>query len=150
MDAVSEVLANGGNFPADLLAASNRKSKWTRSKGVKLGLAWFLIGTFFLLPLAAAITGGRIPGFLLVLGFMGGLLMMILSAIFLPSDKKRPVVDPAFAPAQPIGFTGPANLRVLPPEQSIPVSAGHWRTPDTNELAEPHSVVDNTTKLFKE
>ena len=49
---VSEVLSHGGFLP-QLANLQKNKKFFTRQNGLKIGLVWFLIVTFLLVPLAA-------------------------------------------------------------------------------------------------
>lgn len=155
LDLIAEVVANRGTLPV-LEQLNQKQSGLTRSKGVKYGLAWFLVSTFLLTPLFALLDFDDLVALTAVLGFVGGILMMVFSAIFLPGKPKAdfysnqnqiPVSSPNF-------LSGNAGANVLPPQQSIPVEnyasppANSWRG-ETNDLL-PTSVTEGTTKLLNE
>ncbi|HSK71914.1 MAG TPA: zinc ribbon domain-containing protein [Pyrinomonadaceae bacterium] len=153
---VAQVLGYGGSLP-QLAEIYNKPKGWfTRSNGWKLGLAWFLILTFLFTPIFAIMGGDEIVAFTAVLGFMGGLLIILFSFMFL---KKEPQTWDAeqLAPSQTArdynALHGNASQNVLPPQQSVPTSAyvppmNSWKAPDTGDLARPGSVTEGTTKLL--
>lgn len=160
---VSEILLNGGTLP-QLIQAQNAGNQklLTRSNGLKFGLAWFLVGTFLLTPLAAITDIDELAAAFAVFGFIGGVLIMILSLLFLEKTPKtfpsaagniyqtNNYLSGAPAPAAP--------QNALPPQQTYPAqqdfvppvgAAGNWKAPDTGELTgRPHSVTEGTTKLL--
>lgn len=150
---VSEILANGGVLP-QLAELHNRKNKkiLTRRNGVKFGLAWFLIITFILTPLAAIADIEEAAAAFAVIGLMGGLLIMLLSWLFLEAEKK--VWQPEMTYQQTNFIAPQTNQNALPPQQSYPVqdfvppTAGSWKAPNTGELVRP-SVTEETTKLLR-
>lgn len=151
---VSEILANGGSLP-QLAALSEQKKFLTRKTGFKISLIWFLTGTFLLTPILAISNADPLVPVVAILGFMGGLLMMLFSWLFLENETKY-AAGPVSYPDQ----TTQANLygrsadrNVLPPQQAEPTSTfvppmNSWKAPDTGELVEPGSVTENTTKLL--
>ncbi|HLM00351.1 MAG TPA: zinc ribbon domain-containing protein [Pyrinomonadaceae bacterium] len=159
---VSEILAHGGVLPQ--LADLHRKKKkfWTRKNGFKIGLVWFLVVTFLLTPLAAIADLDEGVAVLGVLGFMGGLLMMLLSRLFLEDEPKFSQFETPYQAAATTGaavsnyLSGNASHQnaALPPQQSQPAhqdfvpAPGSWKAPNTGELV-PHSVTDETTKLLR-
>ncbi|HEX8736530.1 MAG TPA: zinc ribbon domain-containing protein [Pyrinomonadaceae bacterium] len=150
---VSEILAHGGVLPQ--LADLNQKKKkfWTRKNGLKIALLWFLILTFLLTPLAAIADAEDGAGVFAILGFSGGLLMMLLSFMFLENEPKFAQLESPYQTANYLSGKG-ASQNALPPQQSQPVqdfvppAAGAWKAPNTGELV-PHSVTDGTTKLLQ-
>jgi Uncharacterized protein conserved in bacteria len=149
---VSELLAHGGFLPQLAELYSNKNKKFlTRKNGVKIGLAWFLLLTFLLTPLAALAGLEEGTATLAVLGFMGGLLMMLFSVIFLEGEKKSLPLESNYQAANFMG--GQVNQHTLPPQQSQPVQdfvppADSWKAPNTGEYAKPPSVTEETTKLL--
>lgn len=154
LDLVAEVVANRGTLPV-LEQISQRQTFYNRSTGIKFGLAWFLTLTFLLTPLFAVLDWDDVASVTAILGSIGGILIMVFSAIFLP--KKT---DANFYPNQnQIPASSPNYLKTnagvaLPPPQSIPVEnyvqppANSWRG-DTNDLHRT-SVTEETTKLLNE
>lgn len=154
---VSEIVAHGGFLP-QLAELENKNEKWlTRRFGLKVSLFWFLLLTFILVPLAAITDAPEelIAG-LAVLGFCGGILMMMLSFLFLKSEKKssKSQADYPNEGVAPQHLRGNQNQTALPPQTSQPVSsyappaAGLWKAPETGDLV-PNSVTEGTTKLLR-
>ena len=155
MGVVSELLAHGGFLPQ--LADWNKKNKkWlTRKNGLKFGLAWFLVMMFIVTPIFAILGADEILPCSGVLGFMGGILIMLFSWMFLPSETKNTALPEAY----PNMNTTPQFLHesrtqtALPPQQTYPAQsyappANSWKAPDTGELTRPGSVTEGTTKLL--
>ncbi|HEX8367554.1 MAG TPA: hypothetical protein VF604_03220 [Pyrinomonadaceae bacterium] len=150
---VSEILAHGGVLP-QLADLHNKKKKFlTRKNGLKIGLIWFLLFSFLLTPLAGIAGLEEGAGVVAILGFSGGLLMMLVSWMFLENEPKFSQFDPSYQTNSYLsGNAAPQNA--LPPPQSQPVrdfvppAAGAWKAPNTGELV-PHSVTDGTTKLLQ-
>ena len=160
MGVVSEVLANGGTLP-QLFELNNKKSLWTKANGAKFSLVWFLFLCVLVTPILGILGGDEIVGLTAVLGFVGGLFILIFSALFLPGASKFKTNDfyagqENLSPAQFMGnqnLTGNQQQNALPPPQTqnaqdyvSPVSG--WKAPDTGELVRP-SVTEGTTKLLK-
>jgi hypothetical protein len=151
---VSELILHGGFLPQLIDAPKNKK--WlTRKNGIKFGLVWLLLITFLLLPLAAIAGAEEGAAFLAIVGFVGGLLMMLFSWMFLEAEAKNYAAD--FAPnanAAPQFFSRNQAQNALPASQSQPAQsyaapANSWKAPDTGELARPGSVTEGTTKLLR-
>lgn len=151
---ISNILANGGVLPQLFDAPKNKK--WlTRKNGLKFGLVWFLVITFLLVPLAAIAGAEEGVAFFAVVGFMGGLLMMLFSWMFLDAETKfyTPDVQPNQYPS-PNYFAPHQTPNALPPQQTQPAQsyappANSWKAPDTGELTRPGSVTEGTTKLLR-
>lgn len=159
---VSEILAHGGVLP-QLADLQRKKKKYlSRKNGLKISLVWFLLFTFLLAPLGGIAGLEEGAGVIAVLGFSGGLLMMLVSWMFLENEPKFPFQQQIEAPYQPAAANylggNAARQNALPPQQSQPAqqdfvapptsAAGAWKAPDTGELV-PHSVTDGTTKLLQ-
>jgi hypothetical protein len=91
-----------------------------------------------------------------VLGIFGGLLLVIISFLFLDnkfdySSASSVNFRSDYMPQNLSGANAPQNA--LPPQQSVPVSSyippapGKWQT--TNDLSAPSSVTEPTTKLLE-
>jgi hypothetical protein len=153
LNLVAEVVAGGGTLPE--LERFYRKSKFlNRSNGLKFGLAWFLVITFLLTPLLAVMDFDTLVAITAILGFMGGLMIMLFSLMFLekePKSASSAEVIPATA-ANPSYLHGAAGKNALPPQQTYPVSdytrppVESWRS-NTDDLP-PASVTEETTKLL--
>lgn len=154
LDLIAEVVANGGTLP--ILQQLNQKQEGlTRSKGVKFGLVWFLTLTFLLTPIFGILDLDEFAGISAVLGFVGGILIMVFSAIFLPKKTDANFYsNPNQIPANTPSYLKTNAANVLPPQQSVPVEhyvsppANSWRG-DTNDL-QPTSVTEQTTKLLSD
>jgi hypothetical protein len=151
---ISEVLANGGVLPQ--LAALNKKRKlFSRKNGLKLALIWTVFFWFLLTPLfgiAGAEEATAIPA---ILGFFGGVFLVLISFLFLNDNPKLAGSQTANfrSDFMPQNLSGNAQQNALPPQQSVPASsyvppqAGKWQT--TNDLVTPPSVTEPTTKLLQ-
>lgn len=156
MSGIAEVVANGGAIPGSTQTVPLQKDS-PRRRGIKQGLMLFLVGCFLVLPLVIILTvnlrlGPSLAIITGILSFCGGLLRMLYAAMFEEGIAQM-------LPSAPANFAGlyvanPAQnqqLGALPQHQSIPADAyvnpGSWR--ETNDLVEPGSVVDSTTKLFE-
>jgi hypothetical protein len=149
---VSEILAHGGVLPQLADLHSKKKKFWTRKNGLKIGLVWFLVVTFLLTPLAAIADLEEGVAVIGILGFVGGLLMMFLSWMFLENETTLSQIETPYQTANYLSGND-ARQNALPPQQSQPVPdfvppAGNWKAPNTGELF-PHSVTEGTTKLFR-
>ncbi len=153
---IARILASDGSLPQSEEIYNKQKGWFTRSNGWKFGLAWFLV--FFLLTPIFAITGvGGLPELSVVVGFIGGLLIILFSFIFLkkePQARDAEQLIPAQKAREYEALHGKTNQNVLPPQQSIPASAyvppvNSWKAPDTSDLARPGSVTEGTTKLLE-
>ena len=151
LELVAELLDNGG-FSRRVAELDKKNSFLTRKNGVAFSIFWMIL----LMVLIPAIIGiGNGPGEAQVIsgviGFVGGLMIMIGSLVFLPSSEQDvwfTVQQMESPPATTPGLHG-AQYQALPPQQSIPASVhvpprpGSWR--DTNDL-EPSSFTENTTR----
>lgn len=151
---VSEIISHGGFLPQ--LASAPADKKWlTRKNGMKFGLVWFLVVTFLLVPLAAIAGAEEGVAFLAIIGFVGGLLMMLFSWLFLDAESKNYARElPASANQTPNYFAHNQAQNALPPQQTQPAQsyappANSWKAPDTGELTRPGSVTEGTTKLLR-
>ena len=151
LELVAELLDNGG-FSRRVAELDKKKTFFTRKNGVVFSIFWMIL----LMALIPAIIGigngpGEGQGISAVIGFVGGLMIMIGSLVFLPSSDQDLwfiVQQTQSPPATTPGLHG-AQHQALPPQQSIPASvhvpprAGLWR--DTNDL-EPSRVSESTTR----
>ncbi len=152
---VSEILMHGGFLPQ--LADLQTNKKWlTRKNALKFSLSWFLLATFLLTPLAGIADAEELAAFFAITGFLGGVLMMIFSIMFLPKEPKgfqnENILHGTNQAAQFVGRT--QNQNALPPQQTQPAQnyvppANSWKAPDSGELVRPGSVTEGTTKLLK-
>jgi hypothetical protein len=152
---VADIVARGGALP-DHLLSQEEKPVSPRKRGLKQGLFIFLL-TFLVVPIVAIISVSlRIPpfptAFAAILLSMGGLLRMVYALMFESTYPGGTTMEQQIHGATQNILNRP-NAAALPPQQSIPVTdyvspaSGNWR--DTNELAAPGSVTDNTTRLLE-
>ncbi len=153
---VAELLHHGGTLP-QLVAIQQKKPFLNKKNGVVFSVIWFIFFTMFLTSIAGIMNGDEIAGVFAVTGVFGALAILIASLVMLPSSKlfaKLPMVDIPQPQAQPVGLYGTASQQALPPQQQQPAEVyaapqGSWRAPDTGDLVERGSVIENTTKLLK-
>lgn len=153
---VSEILAHGGGLPQLADLHKKKKKFLMRKNGMKISLVWFLLFTFLLTPLAAVADLEEGVAVIAILGFCGGLLMMLFSWMFLESEPKFSQFESPYQTANYLSGNAAAAQNALPPQQSQPAqdfvapAAGAWKAPNTSELAAPRSsVTDSTTKLLR-
>ncbi len=153
---VSEVVANNGLIPNQPVQIAGEIKDSPRKRGIKQGSMIMLVGMLLIVPLLAMLhiatdTEPYIMMFAGIISFWGGILRIIYAYMYEAKD------DIPFAYESNVGapniLQSPAPQNFLPAEQSIPASVyappaqGNWM--DTNDLAQPSSVIDNTTKLLK-
>lgn len=150
---VSEILSHGGFLP-QLADLNQAKTKFTKKNGMIFSLFWFLFFVLIMTPFWGIADVDELAGISAILGVFGGLMIFLASAFFLKNPPKKyssQLNEPARANVYNIHGTNP---NALPPQQSIPVDtyvppAGSWKAADTEDLAQPHSVVEDTTKLLQ-
>lgn len=153
---VSEILSHGGFLPQ--LANLQKNKKWlTRKNALKFSLAWFLIFTCILTPLAGASDNDDTAAVFAIMGTMGGLIMMIFSFMFFSKEPKiyqnENVLQAVNQAGQIAGTAAAYGQPALPPQQTYPAEmytppANLWKAPDTGELTRPGSVTEGTTRLL--
>ncbi len=148
---VAQIVANNGVSPYKTPGRVSKKDS-PRKRGMKQGAMIMLVGSLLIVPVIAILMPFlHFPVFVVpiaaVVSFVGGLLRIIYAAMFESNEDMLIVYEPNVG-TQP---HTPQNL--LPAEKSIPASVyapptqGNWM--NTNDLAQPPSVTDNTTKLLK-
>ena len=153
---VAEVVANGGILPGGHRSIS-RSVSTPRNTGLKQGLFIFLL-SFLLVPLAIMISlgidGPPVVAIMLAICLTaGGMLRMAFALMFESNNPGGKTPLEQNTAASPDFSNKQTTPNELSPQQSIPVSAyvspgtGAWR--DTNDLNEPGSVTDSTTKLLQ-
>lgn len=153
MSGVAALLA-GGEVPG--AAMQGKKKDSPKKRGIKQGVFIFLL-SFLVVPLVAMFhiatkTEPFLAAVAVFLFGVGGLLRIVYALMFESSESPDLIAEAGVypAPQQNIGGSRPAVS--LPEGGSIPASvysspsAGKWR--DTNDLGEPLSVTDSTTKLL--
>ena len=152
---VSEILSHGGFLP-QLADLHKTKTKITKKNGMIFSLFWLLFFLLIMTPFWGIVNVDELAGMSAILGIFGGLLIFLASLFFLKNPPKDISASPVNAlPQSNVYNIHGTNSNALPPQQSIPVEtyvsptrAGSWKAPDTGELAQPHSVIENTTKLL--
>jgi hypothetical protein len=148
---VAEVVNHGGYLPQLAQLDAPKRKFFSRRNGLGFSLIWFLFFLFIMTPFGGIIGVDEIAAASAVIGIFGGLIMMVISFIFLPKDQPKSFSNSAAFESGSSRFAPPAPHSALPPQQSIPVSAydnrgpGSWR--DTNDL-HPGSVTESTTRLL--
>lgn len=156
LELVTEILANGGVLPQ--LADLNKNEKWlTRKNGIKLAVLWTVVMWFVLVPLFGVLFDKSmpdIPGIPAILGFAGGVLIILISVFFLDNPPTVSSVSQVNfrSDNMPQNLNGNQTPNALPPQQSVPASSyippiGKRQT--TNDLTAPPSVIEGTTKLLQ-
>ena len=151
---VSEVVAQGGYLPQLDELLDQKKTAFNKKNGVVFSVIWAIFCFFLAIVFDGILNINRVGEFFVASGFFGGILIFLISLVYLPSSKVRPDSGKRFAQA-PQSLHGRGQDTALPPQQTYPVTdytppAGEWRAPDTGQFAFPGSVTDNTTKLLKE
>lgn len=169
---VAQVIANNGNVP-QILPDQIQSASSARIKGIKMGGALMLSG-IILTPVTAILLddtrlGDYVIPLVAILTFMGGLIAILFSAIFLSGTSKYVLPSNAAAGnklgnANPL-FQGDRVQNALPPQSANfnPVNSNYyqapilqktagedWRESNTNELVMPPSVTEETTKLLNQ
>ncbi|HQU85655.1 MAG TPA: hypothetical protein PKY59_21145 [Pyrinomonadaceae bacterium] len=155
---VAEILANGGTLP-QLAALDKNKPRFTKKHGVLLSVFWFMFFVLIMTPFFGIIDVDALAGMSAIVGIFGGFMMLIASLVLLKSGKETVQFSPNQGGFQQLPNAQPNNLyqtnvNALPPQYSQPVSdfappsAGSWKSPETGELVQPKSVIEDTTKLL--
>ena len=143
---LAEWVAAGG-VPSTSAAVQKVASRSPRRRGVRLGAkVMFFGGVLFPVVLAISLAvdeGG--PMILPVLVFFVGLAIMLYSRFF---GEEIPSLQSELA--QPSRLATVSKASALPPASNIQISPGDFAQPrvKTNELAQPPSVTEHTTKLL--
>ena len=117
-----------------------------RRKGIRRGgKVMFFSGVLFVIFLAISIAleeGG--PLILPAMVFFVGLMMMLYARLFSDDNPSTP----SFNFQAPSTFAPPPALSALPPATNVNIPPIGRQQVRTNELAQPASVTENTTKLL--
>lgn len=156
MGLVSEVLSNGGSLP-QLEELYNKKSGiFTRKNGVFFSLFWFIL----FVPFGAAFWGvldvEELAAISAVFGVFSSILILLFSLFFLgkPKNNMPDHLQIQNHNAIPQNLSGHHTQTALPPQQTQPAEdyispqAGMWKAPETDDLVQPGSVTEGTTKLL--
>ena len=150
---VAELLNNGGTIPA-LAAIEQKRTIFNKKNGVGFSILW-LIFFVFLAIFWEIINADPLSEISVAMGIFGFLAFLIGSLVMLPSSKQSRVLASQASSVSPTNLAGSHASPGLPPAQQEPAGfysapQGAWRTPDTGELVERGSVIENTTKLLKQ
>jgi hypothetical protein len=137
----------GASLPQQKPAESKKPAPSPRQKGIWRGLkVMFAGGAIFPLFLIIAIAEDTPePLILPFLVFFTGLVVMLYSTIF--GDKTAPAIQPAAPQTMHFGGAMPGRS-ALPPPSINPMQGVGTQQVRTNELAQPPSVTENTTRLL--
>jgi len=141
LSGLAEWLAGG--LPAPRKTEVQVSADSPRRKGIRRAAKlMFFSGVLFVIFLAISLAVDE-PGPMIVpfLVFFVSLVMMLYARLF--SDKTAPVINHA---AQTTTLGSASARNALPPATSIPINNRHQVR--TNELAQPPSVTEHTTRLL--
>ncbi len=152
LELVAELINHGGVLP-QLASIEQKRTFFNKKNGVGVAFLW-LIAFLFFAVMWEILDADPLPEICVATGFFGSFAILVGSLIILPSSRGTARVKALRNVAQPAGLPNP-GIPALPPEQSQPAGfytapQGAWRTPETGELAERGSVIENTTKLLKQ
>ena len=156
MALISEVLVHGGFLP-QLAELNTKKTRLNKKNGIAAGAFWLMFFLLIMAPLFGIADVDELAGAAAVIGIFGGMMIMIASAVFLPSSKLNKGSLPPFAQASaPQHLHGQTGGPALPPSNEVPASAyappaGGWRA-QTDDLTStgPGSITEGTTKLLEQ
>ena len=155
LELIPEILANGGSLPQLAELEKGNKKLLTRRNGVKLAVMWTIVMWFLFVPFFGMLDIDELAGAAAILGFAGGVILMLISFLFLESTPKYSKPQVGFrSDAMPQNLSAGAQQNALPPQQSVPASSyippkpGSWQT--TSDLTTPGSVTEPTTRLLNE
>ena len=145
LSGLAEWLAGGGRLPERREEPQNPAALSPRRKGIRRAakLMFFSGVLFFIcLVIGLAVDEGAVMVFPFLLFFIS-LALMLYARLF--SDKNAPELKQA---AQPAAFGSTPARGSLTPGNTIPITGAGRQHVRTNELAQPPSVTENTTKLL--
>ena len=152
---VAELLMHGGVLPQLAELYKGKGTRFTRKNGVIFTVLWFI---FFVMMMPAFFGLADVEEAAAVFAVFGVFSTIMLLIISLGLLKKTPKAYQQMSMEAPVGavplYPRAHQPGALPPQQQQPASTyaapqGGWRTPDTGELVERGSVIENTTKLLK-
>ena len=152
---IAEVVANDGFVPGSSNSSAAISSP--RKRGIKQGAFIFLLSVLVVPVLAMislAINAKPIgAAFAAVMLICGGLLRIVYALMFESGNPGGSTLEENVISSSQSFLNRRRKQTALPAGSSIPVAVytapetGNWR--DTNDLAQPSSVTDSTTKLLK-
>lgn len=151
---VAELLANGGVLPQLAELYQGKGTIFTRKNGVIFTVLWFIFFVMMLPAFFGIADAENAAGVSAVFGLFSTIMLLIVSLGFLKRTPRTYSLSPMQAPAMAAPLHGQPAQGALPPQQQQPAGVytapqGGWRTPETGELVERGSVIENTTKLLK-
>lgn len=155
---ISEVVANKGVIPANSVQIEELPQDSPRKRGVKQGAMILLVGMLLICPLLAMFhvatnTEPFLAAIAAIISFFGGILRMIYAVMFESKYPTGKTLEQKIVEKTQRILGNKKDQQALPPQQSIPATdyiaptVGSWRT--TNDLVQPSSVTDSTTKLLE-
>ena len=155
MTLVSEVVSNDGTLP--ILEELNKGGPkiLTRRNGLILSLFWFLLFVLILTPVWGILDVEEMAAMTAVVGVFGSLMIFLFSLFFLRKPSKESFAQVSAFGTRSIHPGHPAGQGALPPvsghtaDEYVSPVPGSWRAPDTEDLVEPGSVTEGTTKLLQ-
>lgn len=149
---VAELLNHGGILP-QLASIEQKRTLFNKKNGVGFGFLWLIL-FLFLTAVWGVLDVDELAGICALTGVFGFVAILLASLIMLPSSRRSFAASEIGIVPHPAALHGQGNIGALPAQQSVPAAAysapqGAWRTPETGELVERGSVIENTTKLLK-
>jgi hypothetical protein len=158
LSGVAEVIDNQGLLPNQSVEMETPARDSRKKRGVKQGVLILLIGLFLISPIMAMIhiatnTDPYFFAISLILSFFGGMIRIVYALMFEEGMPKQlqPGNAQGFIPQQ--FLSGKMGRNALPASQTTPANdyvapkAGRWMT--TNDLVQPGSITENTTKFLE-
>lgn len=151
---VEQLLAMSGMFPQTM--PTKKKRQKSRRNGVRQGVLMMMLATLIVSLIAALGDDKGAVIFFSLVGYVGGLMRIIYSLLFLPSADEIKFNQPLFEPPYVAPATSAFNS--APPQPAAQLSPHVPRASlfdtarrNTGELVTPHtSVTDHTTRLLKQ
>ncbi len=150
---VAEILANDGFLPQLAELYKGKSTFFTRKNGVIFTALWFIFFVMMMPAFFGIANAEDAAGVSAVFGIFTTIMLLIVSLGFLKRTPRTRDLRPIEVPV-PATLHGHQPAGSLPPQQQQPAEVYHapqgsWRAPDTGELVERGSVIENTTKLLK-
>lgn len=153
LELVAELISHGGILP-QLASIEQKRTFFNKKNGVGFAFLW-LIAFLFFAVIWEILDADPLSEICVAMGFFGSFAILVGSLIILPSSRTAARAKSLNSAPQPVGLPNAGGPAALPPGQPQPAGFytaphGAWRTPETGELAERGSVIENTTKLLKQ
>jgi hypothetical protein len=156
---VSDVIANNGLLPNQSNEIETPVKDSPRKRGIKQGVMTLLIGLLLVTPILIVISialNVREPyvvAIAAIISFFGGIIRIIYAQMFEEAAPKQMGPGNIQKLINQQVLAGNQAQNVLPASTAIPANeyvtpkTGRWMT--TNELADPGSITDHTTKFLE-